>query len=121
MNMMIMSRIIYIFLTALAVWSCSPETQGYVIPGPNQTITPTPVHEEQDPVKPALEFHSISCGPGEDASVSREGRFRTAGASKWSCCIISDFHSYTPLPARLSSAMGMIDEVEAVLRRGEHG
>lgn len=203
MNMMIMSRIIYIFLTALAVWSCSPETQGYVIPGPNQTITPTPVHEEQDPVKPALEFYSISCGPGEDASnsmtvswavdstkvrsyvqytkvndtdwkkaataqpeqdyfctvfdgiwskspqgdfyekarfikygttlrqlesdtdykyvirgedgsVSREGHFRTAGASKWSCCIISDFHSYTPLPARLSSAMGMIDEMEAV-------
>ena len=70
MNMMIMSRIIYVFLTALAVWSCSPETQGYVIPGPNQTITPTPVHEEQDPVKPALEFYSISCGPGEDASNS---------------------------------------------------
>lgn len=32
----------------MAVWSCSPETQGYVIPGPNQTITPTPVHEEQN-------------------------------------------------------------------------
>lgn len=49
---------------------------------------------------------------GEDGSVSREGRFRTAGAGKWSCCIISDFHSYTPLPQRMSSAMGMIDRME---------
>ncbi len=49
---------------------------------------------------------------GEDGSVSREGRFRTAGAKKWSCCIISDFHSYTPLPKRIKSAMGMIDKME---------
>lgn len=49
---------------------------------------------------------------GEDGSVSREGHFRTAGAAKWSCCVISDFHTYTPLPNRLTSAMGMIDKVE---------
>lgn len=49
---------------------------------------------------------------GEDGSVSREGHFRTAGSSDWSCCVISDFHSYTPLPNRLKSAMGMIDRME---------
>lgn len=49
---------------------------------------------------------------GEDGSVSREGHFRTAGASRWSCCVISDFHTYTPLPKRLTSAMGMIDKME---------
>lgn len=43
---------------------------------------------------------------------SPEHRFRTAGASEWSACIISDFHSYTPLPARLTSAMGMIDKIQ---------
>lgn len=110
MNMMIMSRIIYIFLTALAVWSCSPETQGYVIPGPNQTITPTPVHEEQDyfctvfdgiwSKSPQGDFYEkarfIKYGTtlrqlepdtdykyvirGEDGSVSREGRGRAQRA-----------------------------------------
>ena len=39
--------------------------------------------------------------------------FLTAGASKWNCCIISDFHSYTPSPSRLTSAMNMIDTVQA--------
>gem|GEM_PF-270964 len=38
--------------------------------------------------------------------------FKTAGAEEWSCCIISDFHSYTPLPARLESAMNMLSQVE---------
>lgn len=51
---------------------------------------------------------------GSDGSTSRVGRFRTAGAKKWSCCVISDFHTYTPLPKRLTSAMGMIDKMEQV-------
>lgn len=45
---------------------------------------------------------------------SREYHFRTAGASKWSACIISDFHSYPPLPGRLVSAMGMIDRIQEI-------
>lgn len=43
---------------------------------------------------------------------STEYRFRTAGADNWSACIISDFHSYTPLPRRLEAAMGMIDTMQ---------
>ncbi|MCR5710605.1 MAG: metallophosphoesterase [Bacteroidales bacterium] len=43
---------------------------------------------------------------------SAEYRFRTAGAQEWSACIISDFHSYTPLPKRLEAAMGMIDTMQ---------
>lgn len=38
-------------------------------------------------------------------------RFKTAGAKSWSCCIISDFHSYPPLGNRLKSAMNMIETV----------
>ena len=38
--------------------------------------------------------------------------FETAGAKSWSACIISDFHSYTPLPKRLEAAMGMIDTMK---------
>lgn len=47
-------------------------------------------------------------GEVEKSSVHH---FKTAGAKEWSCCIISDFHSYTPLPGRLESAMGMIETV----------
>ena len=43
---------------------------------------------------------------------SSEHYFRTAGAPSWSACIISDFHSYTPLPGRLEAAMGMIDTMQ---------
>ena len=39
-------------------------------------------------------------------------RFVTAGAPSWSACVISDFHTYTPLPARLESAMGMLQTVD---------
>lgn len=38
--------------------------------------------------------------------------FKTAGAKSWSCCIISDFHSYPPLGKRLQSAMNMVKTVE---------
>ena len=48
----------------------------------------------------------------ETVARSAEHRFRTAGAPEWSACIISDFHSYTPLPFRLEAAMGMIDTMQ---------
>ena len=48
-------------------------------------------------------------GEVEKSSVHH---FKTAGAKEWSCCIISDFHSYTPLPGRLESAMGMIETMK---------
>lgn len=38
--------------------------------------------------------------------------FKTAGNTSFSFAWISDFHSYTPLPNRLKSAMGMIDTLE---------
>lgn len=53
-----------------------------------------------------------------DATVSESPvrsngyHFRTAGTSNWSACIISDFHSYTPLPHRLEVSMGMIDKMQ---------
>lgn len=43
--------------------------------------------------------------------------FKTAGSKEWSCCIISDYHSYPPLPKRLASAMAMVDTVRNVSRR----
>lgn len=45
---------------------------------------------------------------------SKEHKFQTAGADKWSACIISDFHSYTPLPNRLVASMGMIDKIQEI-------
>lgn len=38
--------------------------------------------------------------------------FKTAGARKWNACIISDFHSYPPLPGRMDAAMGMLETVK---------
>ena len=51
----------------------------------------------------------IKTDTGEQSSIHY---FKTAGASEWSCCIISDFHSYTPLPGRLEASMGMIGKVQ---------
>ena len=51
---------------------------------------------------------------GEAIARSTEHRFRTAGADSWSACIISDFHSYTPIPTRLEAAMGMIDTLQSI-------
>lgn len=50
----------------------------------------------------------------EAGERSREYRFRTAGAEQWSCCLISDFHSYPPLQKRMTSAMGIIDTIESI-------
>lgn len=45
--------------------------------------------------------------------------FHTAPQSgKWSAAIISDIHTYTPLPKRVKSAMAMLDTLEA--RNGAH-
>ena len=41
-----------------------------------------------------------------------EHRFKTAGAQEWSCCIISDFHAYAPLPKRTRAAMDMMGVIE---------
>lgn len=65
---------------------------------------------ELDGLKPDTEY--------EYEVVSSNGKaygpyyFKTAGAKKWSCCIISDFHSYPPLGNRLKSAMSMIETVK---------
>ena len=39
--------------------------------------------------------------------------FKTSGMSEWSACLISDFHTYSPQYSRTTSAMKMIDVVEA--------
>ena len=46
--------------------------------------------------------------------------FKTAGADSWTACIISDFHSYPPLPGRLSSAMKMVETVNSYAK-GKNG
>lgn len=38
--------------------------------------------------------------------------FKTAGSAEWSCCVISDYHSYTPLGHRLTDAMAMLGQIE---------
>lgn len=38
--------------------------------------------------------------------------FKTAGASEWSACVISDFHNYSPIPARLEAADKMIAKIK---------
>jgi len=41
--------------------------------------------------------------------------FRTAPAKgPWTAAVISDFHSYTPLPDRTTAAMAMLDTLESV-------
>lgn len=49
----------------------------------------------------------------DDDTQSAIHYFKTSGAKKWSACIISDFHTYTPIPARLEAAMNMIDTIVA--------
>lgn len=48
---------------------------------------------------------------GQDV-LSEVQYFKTAGNTSFSFAWISDFHSYTPLPNRLKSAMNMIDTLE---------
>ena len=50
---------------------------------------------------------------GDDRWLSEVHSFVTAGKDSWTCCVISDFHSYTPLKHRQTDAMAMIDAVKA--------
>ena len=48
--------------------------------------------------------------------------FKTADSDRWSACVISDYHSYPPLPKRLSSAMAMVGTVDDYAKsRNKHG
>jgi len=49
-----------------------------------------------------------------NGTQTKEKKFKTAGAKEWSCCLISDFHSYTPLPKRLTNSMGIIDKMQTL-------
>lgn len=66
-------------------------------------------------LKPDTDYKYVIVEKKGDKTVARssEHRFRTAGAEHWSACIISDFHSYPPIPTRLEAAMAMIDTVQS--------
>lgn len=65
---------------------------------------------ELDNLKPDTEYeYEVICSNGKAYGPYY---FKTAGAKQWSCCIISDFHSYPPLGNRLKSAMNMIETVK---------
>lgn len=50
-----------------------------------------------------------------DNDTARVGYFRTAPADgAWTAAVISDFHSYSPLPKRAEAAMAMLDTLEHV-------
>ena len=65
-------------------------------------------------LKPDTDYKYVILEKNGDMPVARsaEHAFRTAGAAHWSACIISDFHSYPPIPTRLEAAMGMIDTMQ---------
>lgn len=65
-------------------------------------------------LKPDTEYKYVIVEKQGDKPVasSAEYRFKTAGAADWSACIISDFHSYPPIPTRLEVAMAMIDTMQ---------
>ncbi|MBP5692489.1 MAG: metallophosphoesterase family protein [Bacteroidales bacterium] len=68
-------------------------------------------------LKPDTEYcYWIVCSYKDDNGITRHSqsdisKFKTAGNDKWSACVISDFHSYPPLPKRLASAMKMVETV----------
>ncbi len=45
--------------------------------------------------------------------VSEVHSFKTAPRGPWRCCVISDFHAYTPLGGRVRAAMDMLGQVES--------
>ncbi|MBR6423715.1 MAG: metallophosphoesterase family protein [Bacteroidales bacterium] len=65
-------------------------------------------------LKPDTDYQYVIVEMDGDQTVGRSAAhtFRTAGAKHWSACIISDFHSYPPLPHRLEVAMAMIDTMQ---------
>lgn len=58
------------------------------------------------------EYRIFAISSEGDTAVSRVGRFHTSGARHWKACVISDFHTYPPLPGRLDAAMGMMEKIE---------
>lgn len=80
-------------------------------------------HEDARFLKYDLPLEGLSPNTEYRWAVRYEGRdgssvespvyaFKTAGARRWNACIISDFHSYPPLPKRLDAAMAMMETVE---------
>lgn len=65
-------------------------------------------------LRPDTDYKYVIVDKDGDRLLARstEHHFRTAGAESWSACIISDFHSYPPIPTRLEAAMGMIDTMQ---------
>ncbi|MDY3913249.1 MAG: FN3 domain-containing metallophosphoesterase family protein [Sodaliphilus sp.] len=61
-------------------------------------------------LKPDTRYKYRIVGASGDTSATY--RFTTAGAREWGACIISDFHTYTPLPNRLESAMDMVQTID---------
>lgn len=61
-------------------------------------------------LKPDTQYKYVIYDP-EGNEACHEHRFLTAGAPEWQCCVISDFHAYTPLQHRQDAAMKMIETV----------
>ena len=61
-------------------------------------------------LQPNTRYSYVICDPAGNAACP-EHRFITAGAAEWQCCVISDFHAYTPLQHRQDEAMKMIETV----------
>ena len=70
---------------------------------------------ELDGLKPGTDYvYRVGRAGVPLDSLSAVHSFRTAPRSgKWAAGVISDYHSYLPLPKRLSSAMTMLDTLEA--------
>ena len=81
----------------------------------NDDIVETPVFNKcgvtLNRLKKSTKYkYRIMSPSGEQSDVHH---FATAGKKEWKACIISDFHSYTPLPNRLKCATGMIDTLSS--------
>lgn len=66
-------------------------------------------------LRPKTDYRYVITYEGKDGRRLRSPvcSFRTAGVKRWNACIISDFHSYPPLPGRLDAAMKMMDAVRS--------
>ncbi len=67
-----------------------------------------------DGLKPNTEYRYVVHYEGRDGQKTNSPvhAFKTAGARAWNACIISDFHSYPPLPGRMEAAMAMMETVK---------
>ena len=67
-----------------------------------------------DGLKPNTEYRYVVYYEGSDGRKTNSPvyAFKTAGARRWDACIISDFHSYPPLPGRMEAAMEMMETVK---------